>query len=134
MGILVDKINRKNLMILVCLCWSITSIISGSTNSIIVLCLMRFILGICVSATEPASYSILGDYFPKRYRTTANAFMNTASYLGAGLSSLIVLIVANYGWRVSYISVGLMGILIAAAGLLFIKEPERGFQLQFVFE
>ena len=134
MGILVDKINRKNLMILVCLCWSITSIISGSTNSIIVLCLMRFILGICVSATEPASYSILGDYFPKRYRTTANAFMNTASYLGAGLSSLIVLIVSNYGWRVSYISVGLMGILIAAAGLLFIKEPERGFQLQFVFE
>ena len=114
-------------MILVCLCWSITSIVSGSTNSIIVLCLMRFILGICVSATEPASYSILGDYFPKRYRTTANAFMNTASYLGAGLSSLIVLIVANYGWRVSYISVGLMGILIATAGLLFIKEPERGF-------
>jgi hypothetical protein len=53
--------------------------------------------------------------------------MNTASYLGAGLSSLIVLIVANYGWRVSYISVGLMGILIATAGLLFIIEPERGF-------
>jgi len=127
MGILADKINRKNLMILVCLCWSITSIVSGSTNSIIVLCLMRFILGICVSATEPASYSILGDYFPKRFRTTANAFMNTASYLGAGLSSLIVLIVANYGWRVSYISVGLMGIFIAFAGFLFIKEPERGF-------
>lgn len=102
MGILIDKINRKNLIALVCICWSLTSIISGSTNSILVLCLMRFILGICVSATEPACYSILGDYFPKRYRTTANAFMNTASYLGAGLSSLIVLIVANYGWRFSY--------------------------------
>ena len=102
MGILVDKINRKQLLLIVCLLWSLTSIISGSTNSILILCLMRFILGICVSATEPACYSILGDYFPKRFRTTANAFMNTASYLGAGLSSLIVLIVANYGWRFSY--------------------------------
>jgi hypothetical protein len=26
---------------------------------------MRFFTGMCVSATEPASFSILGDYFPK---------------------------------------------------------------------
>jgi MFS family permease len=54
---------------------------------------MRFITGMCVSATEPASFSILGDYFPKRLRTTANSLMNTASYLGSGISSLIVLAV-----------------------------------------
>jgi MFS family permease len=73
--------------------WSITSIISGSTSSFLVLCIMRFITGMCVSATEPASFSILGDYFPKRLRTTANSLMNTASYLGSGISSLIVLAV-----------------------------------------
>lgn len=55
---------------------------------------MRFVTGACVSATDPAAFSILGDYFPKRLRSTANSLMNTGSYLGAGFSSLIVLMVA----------------------------------------
>lgn len=94
MGLAVDKVNRKQLLAFACIMWSITSIISGSTSSFLVLCLMRFFTGMCVSATEPASFSILGDYFPKRLRTTANSLMNTASYLGSGISSLIVLYVS----------------------------------------
>ena len=94
MGLLVDKVNRKSLLAAACIGWSITSLISGSTSSFTVLCLMRFITGMCVSATEPAAFSILGDYFPKRLRTTANSVMNTATYVGSGIASLIVLIVA----------------------------------------
>lgn len=94
MGLLVDKVNRKTLLSIACLVWSLTSIVSGSTNSFMILCLMRFITGMCVSATDPACYSILGDYFPKRLRTTANSVMNTGHYLGSGVASLIVLIIA----------------------------------------
>ena len=93
MGLLVDKINRKTLLAAACVGCSVTSLISGTTNSFTILCLMRFITGMAVSATEPAAFSILGDYFPKRLRSTANSVMNTASYLGSGIASLIVLVV-----------------------------------------
>ena len=133
MGLLVDKVNRKTLLSIACIGWSITSLVSGSTNSFLVLCLMRFITGMCVSATEPAAFSILGDYFPKRLRTTANSVMNTATYVGSGIASLIVLIVAQYGWRSAYLGVGAISLALGVIAFVFVKEPERGIQLKLAF-
>lgn len=94
---------------------------------------MRFITGACVSATDPAAFSILGDYFPKRMRSTANSLMNTGSYLGAGFSSLIVLAVGSFGWRASYIYLGIASAILAVLSFFVIKEPERGIQLKLEF-
>lgn len=93
MGLLVDKFKRKYLLGVLCFLWSLTSIITGSTNSFAVLCLMRFILGLCISGTEPSCYSMLGDYFPQRMRTVANSLLSTGHYIGAGLISLSILII-----------------------------------------
>ena len=88
----------------------------------------------CVSATEPTAFSILGDYFPKRFRTTANSLMNTAHYIGYGLSTLLILSVQRFGWRQSYIIIGSAGIIMSIVGFLIIKEPERGFQIRLALE
>lgn len=101
-GQLVDRYSRKTILGLVCLGWSLCSITTGLTQSFLVLCLMRFMVGVCVSATEPCAYSILGDYFPSRLRTTANSLLNTGTYLGAGFASLSVMLVAQRGWRFAY--------------------------------
>mmetsp|Transcript_38 Transcript_38/g.69 ORF Transcript_38/g.69 Transcript_38/m.69 type:complete len:197 (-) Transcript_38:109-699(-) len=128
MGILVDKVNRKTLVSTACIVWSLSTILSGFTDSFYVLCLMRFVLGMSVSCTDPAAYSILGDYFPKRLRSTSNSIMNTANYIGAGISSLIVLVVAKFGWRFSYQLVGGMGLVFGLLNLFLVREPERGIQ------
>ena len=127
MGMMVDKVNRKMLLAGACLAWGLSSLITGTTNSFLIVYMMRFITGMAVSATEPAAFSILGDYFPRRLRTTANSVMNTATYLGSGLSSLIVLIVTQYGWRAAYQGVGIVGSIIALLAFFVIREPERGF-------
>lgn len=111
-----------------------TSLVTAQTSSFAVLCLMRFILGMCVSATEPTAFSILGDYFPKRLRTTANSLMNTANYIGYGLSTLIILLIQKFGWRQSYTLIGSAGIIISVLGFLVIKEPERGIQIRLAYE
>ena len=134
MGLLVDKIKRKYLLSLVCLLWSMTSLITGATNSFLVLVMMRFLLGLCIAGTEPSCYSMLGDYFPKKMRTTANSLFNTAQYIGGGLISLSVIIISNYGWRNCYKLVGGLGVLLSVATALFIREPERGRQLRIEFE
>jgi MFS family permease len=54
---------------------------------------MRFLYGAFSSACNPASYSIIADYFPPSYRSTANAIETSGSYVGGGLSSLTVLLI-----------------------------------------
>ena len=126
MGILVDKVNRKDLLIVSTLIFSISSMVSGYTNSFAVLFLMRFILGLFVSGIEPAGFSILGDYFPRKKRSTANALLGTGGYLGGGISALLVMVIQKYGWRAAYYVQGIFGIVMAVLGLLLMREPERG--------
>lgn len=126
MGLLVDKMSRKNLLVLSVCIFSASTMVSSITSSFYVLFLMRFILGMFVSATEPAGFSMLGDLFPKNVRTTANAILGTGAYLGSGFASLLIMIVGSYGWRAAYAFNGALGLIVGIIALLVIKEPERG--------
>ena len=126
MGLLVDNVNRKKLLLSALIIWSASTVISGTTSSFGVLILMRFILGLMVSATEPAGFSLLGDFFPRKLRTTANAVIGTGGYIGGGLSSLLIVVIAKFGWRGAYLVNGGIGLAVAAMGLLLLREPQRG--------
>ena len=125
-GILSGKMNRKVLLGIACILWSATNIGVGAVNSLAFLCLMRFMLGGLESACNPASYSILADYFSPKYRSTANAIETSGSYVGGGLASIGVILIKNYGWRNMYKIIGVVGMLMGAAVLALIKEPGRG--------
>lgn len=126
MGLLVEKMSRKKLLVAAVLIFSASTMVSSVTSSFYVLFLMRFILGMFVSATEPAGFSMLGDYFPKSVRTTANAVLGTGAYLGSGFSALLIMIVGSFGWRAAYAFNGLLGLAVGLIGIFVIKEPERG--------
>jgi len=59
--------------------------------------------------------------------------MNTSTYLGAGIASLSVMAVSNFGWRASYYIIGGVGCLLSSIAFLLIKEPERGYQARLLF-
>jgi MFS family permease len=63
-GSLIDKTNRKNVLVTLGILWSLSSIVSGNCDSLLVLVAMRFLLGFAGSVDDPAISSILGDYFP----------------------------------------------------------------------
>ena len=122
-GILTGKMNRKILLGLACMLWSATNIGAGAINSFAFFCLMRFMLGGFESACNPASYSIIADYFSPKYRSTANAIETSGSYVGGGLASIGVILIKKYGWRSMYKIMGGLGVLMGAAVIAFIKEP-----------
>lgn len=120
------KVNRKILLGLSCILWSSTSLGVGAVNSFFVFCLMRFLLGVFCSSTVPSSYSLISDYFPPSYRSTANSVENAGVYVGAGLSSLCVILIGMFGWRGMYMVCGSIGVLLGLLTLVIIKEPKRG--------
>ena len=101
-GVISGKVSRKWLLGLSCMAWSATTYFAGLVPSFPFFCLMRFMLGGFESACNPASYSLIADYFPPNYRSTANAIETGGSYVGGGLASFCVLLIAKYGWRSMY--------------------------------
>ena len=126
-GTLSDKTeNRKNLLGIVSILWSITTVISGSVDSFTVFATMRVLLGVIESANNPLAYSLIRDYFPPEYRSTANSILTSSIYIGGAISSLSILLIQNYGWRNDYVITGVVGILFGFMAILFLQEPERG--------
>ena len=101
-GVLSGKVNRKVMLGISCILWSATSVGAGYVNSFAFFILMRALLGSFESACNPASYSIIADYFPPSYRSTANAIETSGSYVGGGIASFSVILIAKYGWRACY--------------------------------
>ena len=125
-GVLSGKVNRKIFLGLSCILWSATALGVGYVDNFAFFCLMRFMLGGFESACNPNSYSLIADYFPPQYRSTANAIETSGSYVGGGLASICVIIIKMYGWRAMYKFIGGLGILAGVLTMIFIKEPERG--------
>jgi MFS family permease len=84
---------------------------------------MRFLLGVFCSSIGPANYSLIADYFPPSYRSTANAIENAGVYVGAGLSSLCVILIGMFGWRGMYMVCGSIGVTLGLLTLVLVKEP-----------
>ena len=65
----------------------------GSINSFAIFAGLIALQGVLASAADPATYSLVRDYFPAKSRGTANSIVSVAPYIGSGLSSMSVLFI-----------------------------------------
>jgi MFS family permease len=106
-----------------CLLWSACTFASGEVNNFAVFITLRILFGVFTSTCNPPALSLLRDYFPKNYRSTANSVYLFGVYLGGSLASLSVLFIKEYGWRQDYEITGLVGIVASILILGFLQEP-----------
>ena len=139
-GWLADRFSRKWIITSGVFFWSLMTCLSGYTRTFGSFFLARVGVGVGEAALSPAAYSILSDYFsPSRLRW-ATAIYAMGITLGAGLSfrvggwlydrlsdmdvSTLPLIGALKAWQLTFIVVGLPGLLVVLL-LLFVREPPR---------
>ena len=124
-GLLVNKMERRTLLALSCLLWSSCILVQGFSNSLVIFCIARFMHGAFAAAYNPAAYSLIAEYFPPSYRSTANAVEASGQYVGSALASMSIILIKNYGWRAMYKMVGYSGLVMAAISFFLVKEPKR---------
>ena len=125
-GKFTETANRKWALAAVIAMAGATMGLSGAINSFAILAAMRVAHGMVNSATNPLSFSLVGDYFPPDKRATANSIIHSGQYIGTAMGSISILMISKWGWRGTY---GLMaGISLAVSGLIavLVKEPGRG--------
>jgi MFS family permease len=139
-GRLVDRKNRRNIVIAGIIAWSVMTIACGMATDFWTLAAARAGVGIGEACLAPAAFSMIADYFPPRLRGRAMACIVMSITLGSGCSYLIgagmarivpgaeqidlPLLGATFGWQLTFYAAALPGFLIAVL-LLFIGEPPR---------
>lgn len=122
-----DRGNRKNIIVLATVLWSIMTAVCGLAGNFWQLALARVGVGVGEAGGSPPTHSILSDMFSPRTRATALAVYT----MGAPLGLLVglyggSLVAETHGWRAAFYALGVPGLAIALLAGLTLREPSRG--------
>lgn len=137
-GYLIDRFNRRNLLVAGVTIWTLMTILSGFAQSAMTLFVGRMGVGLGEAVLTPAAYSLIKDAFPQHYRGRAYGVYLFGSSVGTGAALLVVgwlsellatrvLVLPVHGmaiWQQILVIIGIAGIPVAVLGTL-ISEPKR---------
>jgi MFS family permease len=122
-----DRSSRRNVLALAVAVWSSMTALCGMAASFSTLLLARIGTAVGEAGGSPPSHSLISDYFPLSKRATALSIYALGVPLGGmmgnffgGWSNEI------YGWRLTFVLIGLPGILVALLVRFTLVEPPRG--------
>jgi MFS family permease len=137
---LVDTMSRRLIVGIGIAVWSAMTALCGLAGSYWQLFLARVGVGIGESCNGPATFSMLSDMFPKERLPKAIAVLNFGFMFGSGLALIVggtvielvtstpdlnlPIVGALRPWQLTFIVVGLPGLLVAAL-VATVPEPRR---------
>jgi MFS family permease len=141
LGWLADRGSRRNLIVAGVAAWSLMTAVCGLAKGYAGLFLARVGVGVGEATLSPAAYSLLGDYFTREKLGRAMAVYSIGVPLGSGIALVAGALVVKFvtegpplvlpwlgalePWRLTFIVVGLPGILVALLIALTVREPLR---------
>jgi len=119
-----DRGNRITIIALTTALWSVAVALCGTAASFAQLLLIRIFVAVGEAGCIPPAQSLIADYFPRAERPRAIGIY----MLGSSLSVVIGYSAAGwlnqlYGWRATFVMVGLPGVVLAALARFTLKEP-----------
>lgn len=140
-GVAVDRRHRVRLLAAGVTVWSLMTVVSGFARSYGTLFAARIGVGLGEATVTPTSSSLIGDYFPPEKRARAFGVFMVGGAVGSGLAYLLggfaiqlsepfrvafpTLLGGLAQWHITFILVGLPGLLLAPLLLLTVREPAR---------
>ncbi|MBT6264286.1 MAG: MFS transporter [Halieaceae bacterium] len=122
-----DQYSRKWIVIISLIIFSLMTVLSGLAAGFISLLILRIGVGIGEAGVNPASHSIIADYFPPQRRAFAMATLMLGASIGMILGFVLGGSIAEaHGWRTALIAVGAPGMLLALVMAKLLIEPRRG--------
>jgi predicted MFS family arabinose efflux permease len=121
-----DRGNRPLIMTLALTVWSVMTMAGAFAMSFWQLVLARVGVGIGEAGAIPPAHSLIGDYFAPEGRARALAVFSLSSTAGYAIAAIGGgWIAEHYGWRMTFIVIGLPGLLLAIATKLLLPEPRK---------
>ncbi len=140
LGVAVDRGNRKWLVICGLTLWSFLTIAAGFAAALPLLFLCRVGVAVGEATLSPAATSMISDLFPPKRRTFPITVFFASGMIGAGGSfiigaAVVAMMTALVGsgltpgwaqpWRLTFVAVGLPGLVLAILVSFLVREPPR---------
>ena len=126
-GRLADRTNRKTMVAVSLALWSLMSALCGAALGFWTLLLARLGVGVGEAGGGPPSASIITDYFAPHELSRAMGIFAAGAVLGPVLGYVAGGLIAEaYGWRWTFVILGLPGILLGILLYYTVREPQRG--------
>ena len=126
-GNIVDRVRRVSAILGGLYTWSIICAATALSRTFPHLVMFRAAEGLGETFYYPASMSLLSDYHGRKTRSRAMGLHQTSVYFGTiGGGAFAGLIGQHYGWRLSFVVFGGLGILLGFFLNRYLREPERG--------
>lgn len=126
-GRLADRTNRKNMVAVAVSLWSLMTALCGLAVGFWTLFLARLGVGVGEAGGNPPAISTLTDYFRPEELSRAMGIFSLGAALGPVMGFVAGGLLAEaYGWRATFIILGLPGILLGILIYFTIREPVRG--------
>jgi MFS family permease len=115
LGMLADRYDRRKVISLGVLFWSVTSFFSGLVHSFKALLVARSLVGIGESSYAPAATAMISDNLPEETRAQAQGVFNIGMFVGGTLGVMLGGIIAYYthSWRLAFFLVSIPGLFLA---------------------
>ncbi|WP_078124098.1 MFS transporter [Leptospira alexanderi] len=130
MGYLSQKYSRKTLILFSVFLGEIPCFLSGFATSYSEFVIYRTLTGFGLGGIFPLLFTVLGDYFSDKSRSTAAAYVSLSMGIGLGVGQLLGGVLGNAdpinGWRMSFIYLSIPSFFFAVIYWIFCKEPIRG--------
>ncbi len=126
-GYLSDKINVRWLYPIVMIAWSVIGMAAAWIDSLSVLAISRFLLGLFEAGHWPCALRTTQRLFKPSQRTLGNSLLQSGAALGAILTPLLVAFVHRHDptqWRLSFVLTGLLCIPWVAAWWLAVRQSD----------
>ena len=126
-GMIIDRVKRKTAILGGLQAWSLICIATVTSTNFRHLLFWRAAEGLGETFYYPASMSLISDYHGRDTRSRAMGLHQTSVYVGTiGGGFFAGLIGQYYGWRLSFIVFGGLGVLLGFVLNRFLLEPVRG--------
>ncbi len=125
-GFIGDRFSKKWVVTFSILFWSVATMFTGLSNTVMMLIIMRsFATGGGEAFFGPSNYSLLASYH-KDTRSFAMSIHQTAYYIGIILSGYVAgYIGEHYGWRNAFYIFGAVGVVHAVVMMFRLKDNKE---------
>src|SRR5262249_21612968 len=125
-GFLIDRLGPRTLLGLGITLWSAVQALSGLVGSFSQFYFARLMLGIGEATQFPTGIRVVNNWFHVSKRGLPPGIFNSASFLGTALAPpLLTVIMLTWGWRVMFVTMGLVGFVAAAIWVTLYRDPEK---------
>ena len=125
-GVLLDRYGARRIWTLGLILWSMTMFLMGWVHYWWLFLAFRVVLGIGEGVNFPAMNRAIADWVPRGETTRATSFallgVPVALLIGGPLFSLLI---ERFGWRETFMALGIAGFALMVTWLLLYREPPK---------